>query len=73
MLRGCLYYDECITFLKQGRLNTIKVAYTVNDADGKTLTRELAPLESIRDHNLKYLIIGVEEYRWTHSRWLSLW
>ncbi len=33
-----------------------QVAYTVNDADGKTLTRELAPLESIRDHNPKYLI-----------------
>ena len=28
----------------------------VNDADGKTLTRELAPLDSIRDHNPKYLI-----------------
>ena len=33
-----------------------QVAYTVNNADGKTLTRELAPLESIRDHNPKYLI-----------------
>ena len=33
-----------------------QVAYTVNDADGKTLARELAPLESIRDHNPKYLI-----------------
>ena len=33
-----------------------QVAYTVNDADGKTLTRELAPLESIKDHNPKYLI-----------------
>ncbi len=33
-----------------------QVAYTVNDADGKTLARELAPLESIRDHNAKYLI-----------------
>ena len=33
-----------------------QVAYTVNDADGKTLTRELAPLERIRDHNPKYLI-----------------
>lgn len=33
-----------------------QVAYTVNDADGKTLARELAPLESIKDHNPKYLI-----------------
>ena len=33
-----------------------QVEYTVNDADGKTLTRELAPLKSIKDHNPKYLI-----------------
>ena len=33
-----------------------QVAYTVNDADGSTLARELAPLESIKDHNPKYLI-----------------
>lgn len=33
-----------------------QVAYTVNDADGKTLARELAPLKSIKDHNPKYLI-----------------
>lgn len=33
-----------------------QVAYTVNDAEGKTLARELAPLESIKDHNPKYLI-----------------
>ena len=33
-----------------------QVAYTVNDADGETLARELAPLENIRDHNPKYLI-----------------
>ncbi len=33
-----------------------QVAYTVNDADGKTLARELASLESIKDHNPKYLI-----------------
>ena len=36
--------------------NRAEEAATVNDADGKTLTRELAPLESIRDHNPKYLI-----------------
>ena len=29
---------------------------TVNNADGKTLARELTPLENIRDHNPKYLI-----------------
>lgn len=33
-----------------------QVAYTVIDADGKTLERELAPLESIKDHNAKYLL-----------------
>lgn len=33
-----------------------QVAYTVNDTDGKILARELAPLDSIRDHNPKYLI-----------------
>ena len=33
-----------------------QVAYTVGDAEGKTLARELAPLNSIKDHNPKYLI-----------------
>lgn len=33
-----------------------QVAYTVIDADGKTLRRELAPLDSIKDHNPKYLL-----------------
>ncbi len=33
-----------------------QVAYTVIDADGKTLERELAPLNAIRDHNPKYLL-----------------
>lgn len=33
-----------------------QVAYTVIDTDGKTLQRELAPLEQIRDHNPKYLL-----------------
>jgi predicted AAA+ superfamily ATPase len=33
-----------------------QAAYTVIDADGKTLARELAPLEAIRDHNPKYLL-----------------
>ncbi len=33
-----------------------QVAYTVIDADGKTLTRELAPLNAIKDHNPKYLL-----------------
>ena len=33
-----------------------QVAYTVNDAEGKTLARELAPLEDIKDHNPKHLI-----------------
>lgn len=33
-----------------------QVAYTVIDADGKTLERELAPLNAINDHNPKYLL-----------------
>jgi predicted AAA+ superfamily ATPase len=33
-----------------------QVAYTVADGDGKTLARELAPLDSICDHNPKYLL-----------------
>lgn len=33
-----------------------QVAYTVIDADGKTLERELAPLDAVRDHNPKYLL-----------------
>jgi predicted AAA+ superfamily ATPase len=33
-----------------------QVAYTVIDADGKTLKRELAPLNAINDHNPKYLL-----------------
>jgi len=33
-----------------------QVAYTLIDADGSTLRRELAPLESIKDHNPKYLL-----------------
>ena len=33
-----------------------QVAYTVIDAEGATLKRELAPLGAIRDHNPKYLI-----------------
>lgn len=33
-----------------------QVAYTVIDADGKTLERELAPLDAVNDHNPKYLL-----------------
>ena len=33
-----------------------QVAYTVIDTDGKTLERELAPLDAIKDHNPKYLL-----------------
>ena len=33
-----------------------QVAYTVKDVDGKTLERELAPLNAIKDHNPKYLL-----------------
>jgi predicted AAA+ superfamily ATPase len=33
-----------------------QVAYTVVDADGQILKRELAPLEAIKDHNPKYLL-----------------
>ena len=33
-----------------------QVAYTVIDADGSTLERELKPLNAINDHNPKYLL-----------------
>ncbi|MDR2589959.1 MAG: ATP-binding protein [Oscillospiraceae bacterium] len=33
-----------------------QVAYTVIDTDGTTLSRELAPLEAINDHNPKFLL-----------------
>jgi predicted AAA+ superfamily ATPase len=33
-----------------------QVAYTVADADGATLKRELAPLEAIKNHSPKYLL-----------------
>jgi predicted AAA+ superfamily ATPase len=33
-----------------------QVAYTVIDAEGRTLKRELAPLDTISDHNPKYLL-----------------
>ena len=33
-----------------------QVAYTVSGDDGKTLKRELSPLEHIKDHNPKYLL-----------------
>ena len=33
-----------------------QVAYTVIDTDGKTLEREMAPLNAISDHNPKYLL-----------------
>lgn len=33
-----------------------QVAYTVIDADGSTLKRELSSLDAIRDHNPKYLL-----------------
>ena len=33
-----------------------QVAYTVIDTEGKTLARELAPLDAISDHNPKYLL-----------------
>ncbi len=33
-----------------------QVAYTVSDENGETLTRELAPLNAIKDHNPKYLL-----------------
>jgi len=33
-----------------------QVAYTVIDAEGKALQRELAPLNAIKDHNPKYLL-----------------
>ena len=33
-----------------------QVAYTLVDADGRTLEREVSPLDAIKDHNPKYLL-----------------
>ena len=45
-------------FVAIGEMGTeyYQVAYTVIDADGGTLSRELAPLDAIRDHNPKFLL-----------------
>lgn len=47
-----------IDFIAIGNNGTeyYQVAYTVIDANGSTLSRELAPLEAVRDHNPKYLL-----------------
>jgi len=49
-------YRKCVCPANRSHRAGYQVAYTINDADGKTLMRELAPLESIKDHNPKYLI-----------------
>lgn len=50
--KSCFYHRICLLYI----MCMLKMR-TVNDADGKTLARELTPLESIRDHNPKYLIM----------------
>ena len=47
-----------VDFVAIGEMGTeyYQVAYTVIDADGGTLSRELAPLDAIRDHNPKFLL-----------------
>lgn len=47
-----------IDFVAMGEdgIEYYQVAYTVIDADGKTLQRELSSLEAIKDHNPKYLL-----------------
>jgi len=44
-----------------------QVAYTVSDSDGKTLARELAPLEAIKNHSAKYLLTMDFEPLTTHN------
>lgn len=44
-----------------------QVAYTVRDADGQTLARELAPLEAVTDHNPKYLLTMDHEPLTSHN------
>lgn len=51
-LKSCIYHRICLLYIM-----CMLEMRTVNDADGKTLARELTPLESIRDHNPKYLIM----------------
>ena len=46
---------DFIAFGEEGE-EYYQVAYTVIDANGETLKRELASLEAIRDHNPKYLL-----------------
>jgi predicted AAA+ superfamily ATPase len=44
-----------------------QVAYTVIDAAGETLRRELAPLDAISDHNPKYLLTMDHTPRTSHN------
>jgi predicted AAA+ superfamily ATPase len=44
-----------------------QVAYTVIDADGTTLKRELAPLDAISDHNPKYLLTMDYKHLTSHN------
>ncbi|MDR1689115.1 MAG: ATP-binding protein [Clostridiales bacterium] len=44
-----------------------QVAYTVTDADGSALRRELAPLNAIGDHNPKYLLTMDYKHLTSHN------
>jgi predicted AAA+ superfamily ATPase len=44
-----------------------QVAYTVTDADGTALRRELAPLNAISDHNPKYLLTMDGKHLTSHN------
>lgn len=61
--RGCEVYigkvgAAEVDFIAMGEAGEAyyQVAYTVVDGDGRTLERELAPLNAIKDHNPKYLL-----------------
>ena len=47
---------DFIAIDENGNENYYQVAYTVLDQNNKILKRELAPLNSINDHNPKYLL-----------------
>ena len=68
---------QILSTLQSARVNFIavgeegseyyQVAYTVRDADGQTLARELAPLEAVADHNPKYLLTMDHEPLTSHN------
>ncbi|MCL2831958.1 MAG: ATP-binding protein [Treponema sp.] len=49
-------YEVDFIAINSAGIEYYQVAYTVIDADGKTMERELKPLNEITDHNPKYLL-----------------